>query len=779
MKKAWKLPLDGAWTLHGRRETPGAVPCDRFEAEEFALPATVPGNIEDALFSAGRIGDPYYSLNAKALRPYEFFEWIYEREFEYDGAERELELRFDGIDCFGTVLINGTTVGESRNALIGHTFRLECGLLRRGINRIAVHLASAVRKLADYPLQANAHSAFPFNYEVTRIRKPAHAWGWDITPRTALGGVFRSVTLSELPEDRLEELFIQTIRLEDECAELRCGFRVLTPALGDDRLRITLDGICGESTFHAESAVWSHLGVLPFRVENPRLWWPRHYGAADLYAVTVRLVRGDEVLAERLVSLGIRTVELRARPVCTAAPEPDFQFIVNGMPIRLFGSNHVPADALHSHDAERIPAILDLACDLECNILRIWGGGIYELPAFYDRCDREGILVWQDFMMGCALYPNDPEFCETIRREAETVVRALRQHPSLALWAGDNECDWVPYWAGLKIDPNANPLTREILPSVCRENDPTRPYLPSSPWFSPEAIEAAQGKDPAPFAPEQHLWGPRDYFKSDFYRTTRASFLSETGYHGCPNASSIRRFIPQDHLWPCRENPVWYYHASNPFFPDSPCQNFRVDIMGEQILEFFGFEPDNLETFAAASQICQAEAIKYLIELFRSNPKRSGMIWWNLIDCWPQFSDSVVDYYGGRKLAAHIIRRVQQPVLVMVSEATAWERRILIANDSRSAASGSWRVRDAESGELFSSGRFSAAAGTIAEASRHRVSTTRRQLLLIDWELDDGTHGVNHFVAGYPRFDFKQFRDVWLPAIAAQDGSFDPATVGR
>ena len=116
---------------------------------------------------------------------------------------------------------------------------------------------------------------------------------------------------------------------------------------------------------------------------------------------------------------------------------------------------------------------------------------------------------------------------------------------------------------------------------------------------------------------------------------------------------------------------------------------------------------------------------------------------------------------------------------MMVSEATAWERRILIANDSRSAASGSWRVRDAESGELFSSGRFSAAAGTIAEASRHRVSTTRRQLLLIDWELDDGTHGVNHFVAGYPRFDFKQFRDVWLPAIAAQDGSFDPAAVGR
>ncbi len=774
------LPLNGIWQLSGRRETEYA-PLPAFDRSEFSIPAEVPGNIELALFHAGRVPEPFFGRNAKMLRSYEFYEFLYEREFDCDSPELRRELRFDGIDCFGAVFLNDTELGRSENALIPHRFPVPAGVLKPGKNRIAVHIASANRRLESYPLDASAFSAYPFNYESLRIRKPAHAWGWDIAPRLALGGLFRGVELVEIAGHRLLEGFLQTLKLSPDRAQLSYSYRIATTALGDETLKMVIEGVSGDSRFRAEQAVWSSHGAIPVSVKNPRLWNPRHYGEPNLYRVTVTLFRGDEALFSEEFTAGIRTVRLDRRPVATDSAAPDFQFAVNGRPVRTFGSNHVPADALHSRAPERLQAILDLACELECNIIRVWGGGIYETRDFYDRCDREGILVWQDFMMGCAAYPNDAAFRETIRQEAECAVKLLRQHPSVILWAGDNECDLVPGWGGLPLDPNDNKLTRELLPEVCRINDPCRPYLPSSPYLSPEAMAEAKatGNSPSSRCPEQHLWGPRDYFKSDFYRNTRASFLSETGYHGAPNAASIRRFLPKESLWPYHGNPDWYYHASNPFYPDSPCQNFRIDIMGEQIREFFGFHPDDLETFTLASQICQMEAIKYLLELFRSNPKRSGMIWWNLSDCWPQFSDAVTDYYGGRKLACPIIRRLQQPLLVMVSEAKAWERKIVVANDSAEDVRGEYLVRDAVTGEPFATGTFHASAGSIVEPEAIRVYGTEQKLLLIEWTLENGVRGCNHCLTGFPVFDFETYRRNYLPAIAAQDNSFDPEQVGR
>ena len=782
--KKFCLLLDGPWKLSGRKESVDAVPAPQFKQAEFVACATVPGNLELELQRAGRVGAPFFAMNAKQLRPYEFYEWLYEREFEYDGETRDLLLHLDGLDCFGSIWINDRPAGSCDNALIPHAFRIG-HLLQRGTNRIAIHIASANNRFRRCPMRAEMFSSFPFNYEASRIRKPAHAWGWDITPRLALGGIFRSVRLEERPADQLDEGFLQTVRLAPGQAQLRYCYKLTVADPAAEGLRLTLDGTCGDSRWHAESAVWSAQGIVPITVEQPRLWFPRHYGEPALYDVTVGLRNGaGTLLFEERFRFGIRTVQLRMKPQATPAPEPDFQFIVNDLPVRVFGTNHVPADALHSRDRERFGAIFDMADELGCNLLRVWGGNLYEPQEFYDECDRRGIMVWQDFMMGCALYPNDEEFRRVIREEAECAVRMLRQHPSIVLWAGDNECDCVPAWGGIERDPNLNRLTREVLPEVCRENDPFRPYLASSPYYSPEAIAAAvaTGADTAQLhklAPEQHLWGPRDYFKSDFYRNTLASFLSETGYHGSPNASSIRRFIPEDALWPPQGNRQWYYHASNPFLPDSDAFNFRVDIMSRQIEELFGFHPEDLENFTAASQLCQAEAIKYLIELFRSNPKRSGLVWWNLIDCWPQFSDAVVDYYGKRKLAYHFIRRLQQDVAVIVCEPDAWKRRIVAANDSRLPRSGRCRITESGSGKTIFETEFRLEAGTVAELGALEGSSTAQELWLLEWNLTDGTRGVNHAVTGYPRFDYRRFRDEWLPAIAALDNAFDPRELGR
>jgi len=209
-----------------------------------------------------------------------------------------------------------------------------------------------------------------------------------------------------------------------------------------------------------------------------------------------------------------------------------------------------------------------------------------EDDAFFDICDRNGIMVWQDFAMACAVYPQTPEFLEVMRQEAFSVVRKLRNHPSLALWSGDNEVDEFYFFAGL--DPARNQITREVLPQVLSQADPYRPYLPSSPYMSPEVIATGQMS----LMPENHLWGPRDYFKSAYYTEHTAHFVSEIGYHGCPSLSSIKRFVDEQHLWPWQNNTQWVFHSA-----DTTGNPYRINLMANQVKELFGAVPDKMEDF--------------------------------------------------------------------------------------------------------------------------------------------------------------------------------------
>ena len=213
-------------------------------------------------------------------------------------------------------------------------------------------------------------------------------------------------------------------------------------------------------------------------------------------------------------------------------------------------------------------------------------------------------MVWQDFSMACAIHPQTPEFLEVMRQEAISVVRKLRNHASLVLWSGDNEVDASYYDAGL--DPAHNKITREILPSVVFQCDPYRTYLPSSPYMSPEVIATGNLQ----LMPEDHLWGPRDYFKSPFYTEHKAHFVSEIGYHGCPNLSSIKRFIDERHRWSWQDNPQWILHST-----DMTGNPYRINLMANQVKELFGTVPDNIEGFILGSQVSQAEAKKFFLEV--------------------------------------------------------------------------------------------------------------------------------------------------------------------
>ena len=467
-----------------------------------------------------------------------------------------------------------------------------------------------------------------------------------------------------------------------------------------------------------------------------------------LYRLRLSLWRGDELLCERWDTLGIRTLKLERTVVTTKEKPGKFCFHVNGEPIMCKGSNWVPLDAFHSRDPGRYEKAVGMLHELGCNIVRCWGGNIYEDHKFYDLCDQYGILVWQDFTMACNLYPRDEAFFSQMRVEARAVIQKLRQHPSIALWSGDNECDYYYNAPGLN-DPNRNIVTREVLRLEAENHDGERDYLPSSPYRGPEWA-AGLGD-----ASEEHLWGPRVYYKEKFYTDSRAHFVSETGFHGCPNRESIERFITPENVWPDDPKPwfdnrEWFLHASSfPAVKDGTWAG-RNTMMAKQIAEVFGGIPDDLDAFILASQLVQAEAFKFFIETARLRKwDRTGIIWWNLLDGWPQFSDAIVDWYWGKKLAYYWIKQAQKPLHLMFAEPESWCIALSAGNDSLEAREGSYRVKDAFTGEVLLEGAFKAPANGSRALGRVPVCCGEWRLFLIEWE-SGGETGQSHYLHGKP-----------------------------
>lgn len=745
-------------------------------AQARAISAQVPGNVEIDLMNAGILPDIFFGNNVKLTRPYEFYRWRYERAFEAPALEvgQRAFLRFEGVDLVADYYLNGERVYHSENALIEHRFEVT-DRLREGRNELAVTLASPILHAARQRYDAYC-SALTGTYEALKLRKAPSAFGWDIMPRTVSAGLWRGVWLEIEQPNEIEEVYLTTLGLSGGRARILCTYRAHTDVPYYEGLALRIEGwLHGERAFSLEQPMRFVSGRCEFEIENPQLWWPAGYGEPALYQVTLTMLRAGRALASATEPLGVRTVELRRTEV-TDARGGEFCFVVNGQRILCKGSNWVPADALHSRDAGRYGRMLEMWSDTGCNILRAWGGGVYEDHAFFDECDRRGIMVWQDFCMACSMYPLDEAFLLQMRQEAEAVVTKLRNHPSIVLWSGDNECD---AFTGA-IDPGKNRITREVLPQVITRLDPYRPYLPSSPYVSEEVFRLRGGEGQALNAlmPEDHLWGPRDYFKSSFYTQSPTHFVSETGYHGCNNLSSIRRFISPDKLWPWKLNDEWLTHASEMYGPEGPYA-YRIQLMADQIHELFGIDPEQLEDFILASQISQAEAKKFFIELTRCKKwRRTGVIWWNMIDGWPQFSDAVVSYDFEKKLAYHYIKRSQQPLCLMMAEPENWHARLMAGNDTLRGFAGRCRVWDGDTGETLYEGRFEAAANATTEVARIRISHGDQRLLLMNWRTDEGMAGANHYVVGTPPLSFERYR-LWLDKIARLDGAFDVQAVGK
>ena len=740
-----QLDLNGVWRLYavphaavrGWNDSPATEAALAAHGER-PIPGAVPGSFEDDLMREGLLPDLYRGKNVLAAQRLENRHLYYVRTFSWDGGDAAL--RFDGIDTVAEIFLNGRKIGETDNMFIPHT--LEADGLRRGENELLVHVLPAMIAARSRRVEPYATPALPYNYASLPLRKAAHMYGWDIFPRIVSGGLWRGVSIAETPAEEIEALYLYTQTADEKRARLALYYRVRVAGdfIQDYTLRVT--GRAGAQSFTHEARLWHTEGTLVFDVAAPRRWWPLGMGEPTLYDVTATLLCGGACAASRETRLGIRTVRLERSEVIENDGAGQFCFYVNDEPVAVRGTNWVPLDALHGRDAARLPMATALLADSGCNMIRIWGGGVYESDALYDFCDAHGILVWQDFMMGCAAYPQTDALAASLREEAEAVIARLRQHPCLALWAGDNECDSaIAHWSAAGRDPGGNRLTRQVLPDAVRRLDPARPYLPSSPYLSPRAW--AEKKS----SPEDHLWGPRDEFKGPYYTGAKAVFASETGYHGCPNPSSLARFLSPEALFPWERNEEWLAHASCMEPHEGAQYAYRIPLMARQVKALFGEVPDDLAHFAAASQISQSEAMKFFLERFRGAKwRRTGIIWWNLLDGWPQFSDAVVDYYGGRKLAYYTLRASQNPVLVMLGEEAEGAHPILAVNDTREAVRLAYRIADADSGETVAEGEASLGANAPA-AALGRVTASGQRCLAITWEAG-GRSGRSHYLTG-------------------------------
>ena len=474
-----------------------------------------------------------------------------------------------------------------------------------------------------------------------------------------------------------------------------------------------------------------------------------------MYNITVELLKGDSVVDVYSTRLGIRSVELIRSSITNQEGNGEFCFIINEEKVFVNGTNWVPLDAFHSQDVKRLKQGLELLSDLNCNMVRCWGGNVYEDHAFFDYCDENGIMVWQDFSMACAIYPQDDAFAEKIYDEAQKVIKKLRQHPSLTVWTGDNECDLVYADWEFRKDPNQNRLTREVLPRVLAEHDPTRPYLPSSPYID----ECAFANGGSVNLPENHMWGARSYYKSGFYKNSTAHFASEQGYPGSPSTESLKKFLSPEKIWPYQSD-EWIIHGASPeSAPDAEYGNttpfyFRTGVMAKEIGELFGDIPNELVPFAVASQIVQAEAVKFFIETYRIGKwRRTGIMWWNILDGWPQISDAVVDYYFCRKQAYYAIKMSQQTICLMFGEMGDWGMNLHGVNDTKEEVKVRYRVRNLfEDGNVVLEGTATISPDSSQGINFLPFSAAKQAFLLIEWENDD-IKGRNYYLAGNPKFD--------------------------
>ncbi len=614
--------------------------------------AIVPSNVELDLMRANLLPNLYFADNIRKAEYLESKDFVYVKDFEFNfDNDCHRELVFNGVDTIAEYYLNGVKIGKSENAFAEYVFSVD-NVLKSGVNRLVVHIFSSVNYAEKYEYTPLNIGIYDGCYESLNIRKPASSFGWDILPRAVSAGIFREVYIREYSAVEITGVYIATNRLENNLAILTVSVnaRMTDEFLGKAVLKIT--GKCKESEFaKTYPFTFTSKTVFPY-VENPVLWYPCGYGAPDLYDVIVELVADGKVLAQKSIKFGIRSVDVRYTE--EIGEDGNFQIFVNNELIKVKGVNHTPIDVYHSKDKEKYADIVDGIKNMNCNFVRIWGGGIYEDDEFYSLCDEKGVMVWHDFMLACHMYPQTKEFLDKISFECKNVVGRLRNHPSIIAWCGSNETDWMYTCIGL--NPNDDKITRVVMKDVLSAVDPFRPFFPTTPYFSNEFIKKQGGVFYVDLAeiterrrplPEEHYWWHRNDFLK--FIDQNHKFIMEIGFGGCNSLEELNKYLPKG--WKFKDDKYWDCHS----YPTEDGRTTGLDYLFDGV-------GDGDEELVSASRAYQAEAYKYVVERSRIRPYFNGICLWNYRDGFPIFSSAFVGYDGDKRPAYFAVKNSYEPV---------------------------------------------------------------------------------------------------------------------
>ncbi|WP_319500509.1 glycoside hydrolase family 2 protein [uncultured Draconibacterium sp.] len=634
------------------------------------LPATVPGTVHTDLLANEKIEDPFYRLNELDQQWIDKVDWEYKSTFTVDKTfltRDKIVIDFEGLDTYADVSVNGEKVLSADNMFREWQVDVK-DLLKEGDNEIHIVFRSPiVEGLKKYDANGFVYPGGE-NDQAERgevegnkrvsiyTRKAGYHFGWDWGPRLVTSGIWKPVYLKAWDNATIGNLQIVQNEVSEEKATFTAVFEV--DAVKKTKATITINND-GQSLASSEVSLTPGVNKysVDFEIANPQLWWTNGLGEAHLYNLSGVLdVKGRTVTEN--TRIGIRTLELVREKDDDGT---SFYFKLNGHPVFMKGANYIPNDMfLPRVTDENYRKVVENAKNANNNMLRVWGGGIYENDIFYDLCDENGILIWQDFMFACAMFPNNPEFLDNIKHEAIDNVKRLRNHPSIAMWCGNNEIltAWNTWgWKKIAADQGDDvsekvwqayvDIFHKTLPDVVNEYDPSRSYWGSSP-------SSGLGVQADLVNGDEHYWGvwwAKEPFST--YATHLARFMSEYGFQSFPEMASVRKYAePEDYD-----------------IYSEVMESHQRSSIGNGTIEYYMLQeykkPKDFESFLYVNHVLQADGIKFGLEGHRrAMPFCMGSLYWQINDVWPVASWSSTDYYQKWKALQYYVKKGFSQVLV-------------------------------------------------------------------------------------------------------------------
>ena len=729
----------------------------------------VPSVIIADMYEEGLIPHPYYSDVEPSLLWIPQREWVYTLNFDADDnviKEDVIELVFEGLDTYADVWLNGKHLFYADNMFRTWTCDVEDILKEKDNNiKIKFYPFDKVRDslIETYPLR------FPEKYAV--MRKAAYQNGWDWAPRYMNMGIWQPVYLKAWTRSTMNSASIITTAIQDDKADLCFE----THIKADKEHNVTLQVLHNDVKI-LENDVQLKKGdnnfSFPFEIANPNLWNPNELGEQNMYTFNVKMLDDENIIEEKDIKMGIRTIEMVEEPDSIGTA---FYFKVNGTPLYMKGANYIPEEMITSWmSREKTKKLLEQCVgDAHMNMLRIWGGGIYPPDYFYEICDSLGILVWQDFMFAGSTYPYSDEYINNVRKEAEKQVIRYKNHPSLALWCGNNEISEGYYnwgwqnsmgWSDeeyKEMKDGYDKLFEEMLDEVVKTNDKSRPYWPSSPkngWG--RAASLTEG--------DVHYWGVWwGELPYEIYREKVGRFNSEFGYQSYPSMTTLKMIDENLDF----DNPVIQAHQ----------KHARGEkLIMDHVVRYFG-EPTDFEDYVYLSQLSQAYGMDIAISAQRgSRPRSMGSLYWQLNDAWTSISWSSIDYYGNKKALHYKLSEIYAPILLGMDETENGLYNLWISNDLQRDINGRVRilVEDMKGNQMFAFSEVvdikANSCYRLPESIKINVSKKRKSecfARIILMEEDTVLSERLHFFV-YPK-DLKLVKTEIEPKVTFADGKYN------